>query len=68
MSGEITYNGDRADSGKFDVESVVSYVGQQDVHEPLLTVRETLDFSATCIGAVPPPQVSYPTRPPSFTT
>jgi len=58
ISGDISYNGDHATSGRFDIGSVVSYVGQQDVNEPLLTVRETFVFAATCIGAIPSPEVS----------
>ena len=58
VSGSITYNGDEVSSGKFEVGSLVSYVEQLDNNEPLLTVRETLEFAGICIGYVPPPEVS----------
>lgn len=48
-SGEITYNGHTFD--EFNVTRTARYVDQQDVHNPALTVRETLDFSARCQGA-----------------
>jgi len=56
--GDITYNGEKAHSGHFEIGSLATYVGQQDNHEPYLTVRETFEFAATCIGSVPSPEVS----------
>lgn len=48
MSGSITYNGEGFDS--FQVARTVAYVSQNDVHQPQLTVRETMDFAARCLG------------------
>jgi ABC-type multidrug transport system ATPase subunit len=48
MSGSITYNGEGFDS--FQVARTVAYVSQTDVHQAQVTVRETLDFAARCLG------------------
>jgi ABC-type multidrug transport system ATPase subunit len=48
MSGSITYNGEGFDS--FQVARTVAYVSQTDVHQAQLTVRETMDFAARCLG------------------
>jgi ABC-type multidrug transport system ATPase subunit len=48
MSGTIKYNGEGFDS--FQVARTVAYVSQDDVHQPQLTVRETMDFAARCLG------------------
>lgn len=47
-TGSVTFNG-RA-LHHFNVVRTARYVGQRDVHNPSLTVRETLTFSAMCQG------------------
>lgn len=59
LEGSITYNGDRADSGRFNLGVVATYVDQQDVNEPLLSVRETLEFAGSCVV----PKVTEEVRP-----
>lgn len=49
LEGTITYNGDRADSGRFNLGVVATYVDQSDVNEPLLSVRETLVSVCACV-------------------
>lgn len=49
MSGCITYNGHTAND--FLPKRTVTYVPQVDLHLGELTVRETLDFGARCLGA-----------------
>lgn len=44
-SGEILYNG--ASINKSHVARDLAYVGQRDVHTPLLTVAESLDFAVS---------------------
>ena len=48
MTGEITYNGKGFD--QFRAVHTASYVDQNDLHQPLLTVKETLDFAARVQG------------------
>lgn len=48
VTGNITYNGQGFD--QFKAVHTSSYVDQNDLHQPLLTVRETLDFAARCQG------------------
>lgn len=48
VNGSITYNGESFDS--FQVARTCAYVSQVDVHTAELTVRETLDFAARCLG------------------
>ncbi|XP_060668670.1 ABC transporter G family member 38 [Ziziphus jujuba] len=48
LSGEVTYNGHKLK--EFVPERTSAYISQYDVHLPLLTVRETLAFSAKCQG------------------
>ena len=48
VSGEITYNGHKLD--EFNPMRTARYVDQFDLHNPLLTVRETLLFSARVQG------------------
>jgi ABC-type glutathione transport system ATPase component len=48
VTGDITYNGHTQD--EFNVRRTCRYVDQHDVHNPSLTVRETLTFSAMCQG------------------
>ncbi|GAM29228.1 hypothetical protein SAMD00019534_124040 [Acytostelium subglobosum LB1] len=46
VEGELTFNGHEADEATHHKDTI--YVPQDDVHVPLLTVQETLDFSAQC--------------------
>ncbi|KAK9815874.1 hypothetical protein WJX72_011087 [[Myrmecia] bisecta] len=48
VEGEITYNGHRLN--EFVVERTSAYIDQVDLHLPTLTVRQTLDFAARCMG------------------
>jgi ABC-type multidrug transport system ATPase subunit len=45
LDGEILYNGDSVDCGKYLVGKITSYVDERDQHAPTLTVRETLEFA-----------------------
>ena len=47
--GEVTYNG--RGFREFRVQRTAAYVEQEDVHMGELTVRETFDFAARCMGA-----------------
>ena len=47
--GEVTYNG--RSFKEFRAQRTAAYVAQEDVHMGELTVRETLDFAARCMGA-----------------
>ncbi|KAI4376643.1 hypothetical protein MLD38_014382 [Melastoma candidum] len=47
-SGDVTYNGHAMH--EFVVGRTSAYISEHDVHMPLLTVRETLVFSAKCQG------------------
>ena len=46
--GSITCTGDRP-AGRFDWGVVATFVVLQDINEPLLSVRETLEFAASCV-------------------
>jgi ABC-type multidrug transport system ATPase subunit len=48
LEGEILYNGDPIDCGKYLVGKITSYVDERDQHAPTLTVRETLEFAWRC--------------------
>uniref|UniRef100_A0A2N9FTW1 ABC transporter domain-containing protein n=1 Tax=Fagus sylvatica TaxID=28930 RepID=A0A2N9FTW1_FAGSY len=48
ISGKVTYNGH--EMHEFVPPRTSAYISQYDVHLPLLTVRETLTFSAKCQG------------------
>ncbi|KAL5197970.1 hypothetical protein ABZP36_001482 [Zizania latifolia] len=48
VSGEITYCGHTF--SEFYPERTSAYVSQYDLHNPEMTVRETLDFSRQCLG------------------
>lgn len=50
-SGSILYNG--CDKSAFCLPRAVGYVSQHDQHIPLLTVRETLRFAASCLNPEP---------------
>jgi ABC-type molybdenum transport system ATPase subunit/photorepair protein PhrA len=45
QEGEILFNSESAEKGNFLVQKVVDYVDQQDIHEPVLTVAETVTFA-----------------------
>jgi len=45
LEGEILYNGDSIDCGKYLVGKVATYADEKDQHAPVLTVRETMDFA-----------------------
>uniref|UniRef100_A0A0A0LTZ5 ABC transporter domain-containing protein n=1 Tax=Cucumis sativus TaxID=3659 RepID=A0A0A0LTZ5_CUCSA len=48
FSGTVTYNGH--EMKEFVPQRTAAYISQYDIHVPLLTVRETLAFSARCQG------------------
>lgn len=50
-SGSILYNG--VDNSSFCLPRVAGYVSQHDRHIPLLTVRETVRFAASCLNPEP---------------
>ena len=49
QEGEVTYNGRTFD--EFRPYRTAAYISQEDVHMGELTVRETFDFAARCMGA-----------------
>ncbi|GMI82035.1 pleiotropic drug resistance 12, ATP-binding cassette G40, PLEIOTROPIC DRUG RESISTANCE 12 [Hibiscus trionum] len=51
ISGSVTYNGHEMND--FVAQRTAAYIGQNDVHTPELTVRETIAFSARCQGVGP---------------
>ncbi|CAN8278912.1 unnamed protein product [Cochlearia groenlandica] len=48
VSGDITYNGYSLD--EFVPRKTSAYISQNDLHVGIMTVKETLDFSARCQG------------------
>lgn len=48
VRGQVTYNGESIDS--FQVARTCAYISQVDEHQAELTVRETFDFAARCLG------------------
>ena len=48
MKGDISYNGFKLN--EFVPQKSSAYISQNDVHVGEMTVRETLDFSARCLG------------------
>ncbi|KAG5525166.1 hypothetical protein RHGRI_031745 [Rhododendron griersonianum] len=48
VAGEVLYNGYKLE--EFIPQKTSSYISQNDLHMPEMTVRETLDFSARCQG------------------
>ncbi|KDP40866.1 hypothetical protein JCGZ_24865 [Jatropha curcas] len=48
VSGDITYNGYKLN--EFVPRKTSAYISQNDVHVGVMTVKETLDFSARCQG------------------
>ncbi|PSC75525.1 pleiotropic drug resistance 5-like isoform A [Micractinium conductrix] len=47
IEGDVRYNGQPA--SQFDLQRTAAYVDQYDVHLPLLTVRETLEFARSAL-------------------
>lgn len=47
-SGKVTYCGHELD--EFVPQRTCAYIGQHDLHNGEMTVRETLDFSGRCLG------------------
>jgi len=45
LEGEILYNGDPVDSGKYLMGKVASYTDEKELHAGTLTVRETMEFA-----------------------
>ena len=45
LDGEILYNGDPIDCGKYLVGKVSTYVDEKEQHAGTLTVRETMEFA-----------------------
>ena len=45
LEGEILYNGDAIDSGKYLVNKIAAYSDEREQHAGPLTVRETLEFA-----------------------
>lgn len=48
VTGDITYNGKGFD--QFRAVHTAAYVDQDDLHLPMLTVKETLDFGSRVQG------------------
>lgn len=48
VSGRISYCGHEL--SEFIPERTCAYIGQHDLHQGEMTVRETLDFSGRCLG------------------
>ncbi len=48
VTGKVTYNGHTLD--EFVPQKTAAYISQNDLHVGLMTVRETLNFSAQCQG------------------
>lgn len=45
FEGDILFNGDPVDCGKYYVAKIASYVDEKETHAATLTVRETLEFA-----------------------
>jgi len=45
LEGEILYNGDPIDCGKYLVGKLATYSDEKELHSAILTVRETLEFA-----------------------
>lgn len=45
LDGEISYNGDNVNSGKYLVGKLAAYIDEKEQHAATLTVRETLEFA-----------------------
>lgn len=48
FEGNITYNGEFADSGRFLLPKFIDYIEQKDSHASTLTVAETMEFAWKC--------------------
>ncbi|KAF7127970.1 hypothetical protein RHSIM_Rhsim11G0162500 [Rhododendron simsii] len=48
VAGEVSYNGYKME--EFIPQKTSAYISQNDLHIPEMTVRETLDFAARCLG------------------
>ncbi|KAL2941741.1 Pleiotropic drug resistance protein 3 [Bienertia sinuspersici] len=48
LQGDIEYNGYKLE--QFVPQKTSAYISQSDLHIPDMTVRETIDFSARCLG------------------
>ena len=48
VSGRVTYCGHEI--SEFIPQRTCAYISQHDLHNPEMTVRETLDFSGRCLG------------------
>lgn len=48
MTGRVTYNGHELE--EIVPQKTSAYISQNDVHIGVMTVQETLDFSARCQG------------------
>ncbi|XP_010545667.1 PREDICTED: ABC transporter G family member 29 [Tarenaya hassleriana] len=48
VTGKVTYNGHGLE--EFVPQKTSAYISQNDVHVGIMTVKETLDFSARCLG------------------
>ncbi|KAI4335067.1 hypothetical protein L6164_013748 [Bauhinia variegata] len=48
VSGEISYNHHKLE--EFVPQKTSAYISQHDLHIPQMTVRETVDFAARCLG------------------
>jgi len=48
VTGRVTYNGHGLE--EFVPQKTSAYISQNDVHVGVMTVQETLDFSARCQG------------------
>ncbi|OQR89889.1 ATP-binding Cassette (ABC) Superfamily [Thraustotheca clavata] len=51
VEGNVTYNGKTRQDMQKVLPQVVSYMGQRDIHYPILTVGETMAFAHECSGA-----------------
>ncbi len=45
LAGDILYNGDSVNSGKYLIGKVATYADEKDQHAPTFTVKETLEFA-----------------------
>lgn len=45
FEGDVTYNGETAEKGKFLLPKFVDYIEQKDSHASTLTVAETMEFA-----------------------
>ncbi|XP_058191660.1 pleiotropic drug resistance protein 3-like isoform X2 [Rhododendron vialii] len=53
--GEVSYNGYKME--EFIPQKTSAYISQNDLHIPEMTVRETLDFAARCLGVGSRPEI-----------